>query len=177
MRIVYRKLQPGESPGYRDIRLESLKAHPGYFESSYQEQSSLSRLMFEEAIDQPQDERFVIGAFDNDHIVGICGFVPLTSSSFPRLENAGSLIQLYVKPHHRGRGIGLRLVENLVEGGFQIPGIDCIVLEVREDNQTAIWIFEQVGFVPYDPTFSTEKQSAHGSLRMIYNRVSNSAKK
>jgi ribosomal protein S18 acetylase RimI-like enzyme len=161
---------------YREIRLESLKAHPEYFESSYQEQKKLPRLMFEKAIEQPQDERFVLGAFDKDQIVGICGFVYIKNQTNAGLRNVGSLIQLYVKPEYRGMGVGLYLVEYLIEEGFQIPGIEHIVLEVSEDNQPAIRIYEQAGFVPYDAVISLGKQSTPGSLRMIHNGVSTSTK-
>ena len=133
--------------------------------------------MFEEAIEQLQDDRFVLGAFDKDQIIGICGFVSIKTQTNAGLRNIGSLIQLYGKPDYRGMGIGLHLVDYLIEEGFQIPGVGHIVLEVTEDNQPAIRIYEQAGFVSYDPVFLPGKQSTPGSLRMVHNGISNSSKK
>ena len=76
MKISYRKLGSAETRQYREIRLESLKLHPESFGSTFEEQSKLPKLMFEKALEQPVDDRFVIGAFDQKVLIGICGFIP-----------------------------------------------------------------------------------------------------
>ena len=76
MKISYRKLTANDAVQYRAIRLESLKAHPESFGSTYAEQSRLPKLMFEKALEQPVDARFVIGAFEHDDRPGICDFIP-----------------------------------------------------------------------------------------------------
>ena len=76
MKISYQKLTANDAAQYRAIRLESLKAHPGSFGSAFAEQSQLPKLMFEKALEQLVDARFVIGAFDHDELTGIFGFIP-----------------------------------------------------------------------------------------------------
>ena len=105
--------------------------------------------MFEAALEAPVDERFVMGAFAQTELIGICGFVPFVSEELQTLRKAGSLIQMYVKPAYRGKKIGLGLVKALTQEAFALPNIDQIVLEVKADNLGAIRVYEQAGFVTY----------------------------
>ena len=106
MKFSYRKLATVESKAYREIRLESLKAQPESFGSSFEVQSKLPKLMFEEVLERPFDDRFVVGAFDQDALVGVCGFVPFALEGFQEFKNVGTLIQMFVKPSCRGRKVG-----------------------------------------------------------------------
>ena len=96
MEIAYRRLDRADAAQYRAIRLESMKAHPESFGSGYEQQSKLPKLMFEKALEQPMDDRFLIGAFDQHELIGICGFVPLASFQ-PELAGVGEIIQVYVR--------------------------------------------------------------------------------
>jgi ribosomal protein S18 acetylase RimI-like enzyme len=150
MPISYRKLASVDSRSYREIRLESLKAHPESFGSSFEEQSKLPKLMFQKALEQPVDDRFVMGAFDQQVLVGICGFIPFVFDDHHDLGNAGTIIQMYVKPAYRGRKIGLNLAQATIQEAFKISGIEQIVLGVREGNMSAIRVYEQAGFRTYN---------------------------
>jgi RimJ/RimL family protein N-acetyltransferase len=167
MKIVYRKLLPSESAQYREIRLESLKAHPDSFGSSYQDQSRMPKLMFEKAIEQPYDSRFVIGAFEQKELIGICGFVPFTLDFFHDLEEAGTIIQMYVKPAYRGRKIGLDLVKAVIEEAFKLLGITKIVLGVKEDNMNAIRVYKKAGFLTLNATEITTADKMESLRKMI----------
>jgi len=163
--ISFRKLAPSDSAHYREIRLESLRAHPESFGSDLEAQSRLPKLMFEQAIEQPVDERFVIGAFDREDMVGICGFVPFA----PDLENAGTIIQTYVRSAYRGRKIGLGLVQAVLDEAFTNPGIEQIVLEVKEGNKRANRVYEQAGFRTYEAG-GREAEVQEGDRMMIIGR-------
>jgi ribosomal protein S18 acetylase RimI-like enzyme len=149
MEITYRKLRADDAKPYREIRLESLKAHPESFGSTFEEQSKLPKLMFEKALEQPVDERFVVGAFDHAKMIGICGFVPFALDEALDLEHAGTIIQMYVKSTYRGQRIGLGLVQMTVREAFKVPGIEQVVLGVKEGNLSAIRVYEQAGFETY----------------------------
>jgi RimJ/RimL family protein N-acetyltransferase len=150
MKISYQKLVADDSKEYREIRLESLKTHPESFGSTYEEQSKLPKLMFEEALEQPFDERFVIGAFDQKELIGICGFIPFVPDKDLDLSHAGTIIQMYVRATYSGRKIGLNLVNATVREAFKIPDIEQIVLGVKEGNISAIRVYEQAGFKTYN---------------------------
>ena len=156
MKISYQKLEPVDSKQYRNIRLESLKLHPESFGSTFEEQSKLPKLMFEKAIEQPVDDRFVIGAFDQQVLIGICGFVPFVLDNNPDLGKTGAIIQMYVKPAYSGRKIGLNLVKAVIQEAFKISDLEQIVLGVQEGNVRAIRIYEQAGFL----TYKTEESQA-----------------
>lgn len=146
MNISYRKLAPDNSKQYRAIRLESLRLHPESFGADYEEQSALPKLMFEKAIEEPVDERFVMGAIDEGDLIGICGFIPFVLYKGLELTDAGTIIQMYVKAAYRGRKIGLGLVKAVVEEAFKLPEINQIVLGVMTGNKSAIRVYEQAGF-------------------------------
>jgi RimJ/RimL family protein N-acetyltransferase len=170
MKISYRKLLPDDSHQYRTIRLESLKAHPESFSSNYEEQSKLPKLMFEKAIEEPYDDRYVIGAFHKKELIGICGFVPFTLDTFPDMVNVGTIIQMYVRAAYRGRKIGSNLVKTLVDEAFKIPDIRQIVLGVREENTSAIRVYEGAGFLTFNPVGIDPEDNNIGFRQMIFRR-------
>ena len=170
MEITYRKLGINDAKAYRKIRLESLKAHPGKFGSSYEEQRKLSKLMFEDALEHPVDDRFVIGAFDQDELVGIFGFIPFVPESFLSLENAGALIQMYVSSTYRGKKVGFNLTTAVINEAFRIPGIEKLVLGVRQDNLSAIRVYEQAGFQSFHSEMTHKQDPNSGFLQMVFEK-------
>jgi ribosomal-protein-alanine N-acetyltransferase len=149
MTISYRKLGPGDGARYRQIRLESLKTDPEVFGASYEEQARMPKLMFEAAIEEPVDERFVVGAFDGEDLVGIFGYVPFAMDESLGAGHLGTLIQMYVRPAYRGQKIGLGLTKAVLEEAFKDPEIKQIVLGVKEGSVGAIRVYKEAGFRTY----------------------------
>ena len=116
--------------------------------------------MFEKALEEPTDARFVIGAFDGDALIGICGFVPLVWDAFRDFANTGTLIQMYVRAAYRGKKIGLGLAQAVLQEAFQIPGIDRILLTVVPDNSNAIRVYEQASFKVASPAKELSPENA-----------------
>lgn len=152
MTITYRKLAADDAQRYREIRLESLKLHPESFGASFEEQRQMPHLMFEQALKAPIDDRFVIGAFDRQRLVGICGFIPFVQEDPLEMKGTGVIIQMYVKSAYRGRKIGLGLIEAVVDEAFQIEGLNHIMLSVKKANRRAIRVYQQAGFQPFQPS-------------------------
>jgi RimJ/RimL family protein N-acetyltransferase len=167
MKIVYRKLASVEARQYREIRLESLRVHPESFGSTFEEQSKLPKLMFEKALEQPVDDRFVMGAFDQTALIGLCGFLPFVPDNYQGFNNTGTIIQMYVKPAYRGRKIGLGLVKAVIRQAFRISDIEQIVLGVKAGNMAAIRVYDQAGFLTYKAEDSEEEGSHVGFRTMI----------
>ena len=147
--IKIRKLSLGDSGQYRKIRLVSLKEHPESFGATYEEQRLLPKLMFEKALERPVDDRFVVGAFDQEELIGICGYLPFVPNEVLDLSRAGIIIQMYVRSTYSGRKIGLNLTQATIREAFRAPDINQIVLGVRTGNIPAIRVYEQAGFQPY----------------------------
>jgi len=172
MTMTYRKLAAADSKQYRAIRLESLKAHPESFGSGYEAQSKLPKLKFERVLEDPDDDGFLIGAFDQVQLVGICGFLPFIPGEEYDLEHTGVLIQVYVRAAYNGRKIGLNLVNATLAEAFKLPQIDQVLLEVKEGNMSAIRVYEQAGFVTYHAVGQDGEVINDGTRRMIINRES-----
>ena len=146
MPIFFKKLQPKHTLSYRQVRLECLKNYPNYFGSNYEHQATLPQLYFEKIIYEQPSDKFIVGAFDGETLIGTCGFVQRSQN---RCQHRGDIIQMYVQAAYQGKKIGLRLLKATVEEAFKIPEMEQIVLDVIANNIPANRIYEQVGFVEY----------------------------
>jgi ribosomal protein S18 acetylase RimI-like enzyme len=143
MNISYRRLTPLDSKIYRETRLESLKLYPDNFGSNYEEQKALPKLAFEQFIEQQVPDKFIVGAFAQEKLVGLCGFF----SDFDKIKmKQGQIIQMYVKPEFQGNKIGLNLLRATIGEAFKLPHITTIILEVKTENEHATQLYEKAGF-------------------------------
>ncbi len=143
MNITYQTLKPSHAKQYRQIRLESLKNFPDNFGSSYEEESMRDKLAFETYIEQQTKDKFIVGAFDGEALIGICGFA---GDNNKKSRHRGTIIQMYVKPAYSCKGIGLQLLQTTIDEAFKIPGIEQLVLGVITSNDSANKIYEKAGF-------------------------------
>lgn len=147
MTISYRKLTVAETKAYRSLRLEALKRHPQSFGSTYEEQRTLPKLRFETVLEEELENYFMMGAFDDQKLIGICGFVPFSLKDDERDETTGTIIQVYVKGAYSGQKVGAGLMQATVAAAFTQPKIEEVILEVRRVNMPAIRTYERAGFV------------------------------
>lgn len=153
MAVSYRVLEPKDSSDYRRIRLKSLKEHPDIFTAKYEEQVQLEKLYFERQIEMNSQEAFMAGAYNDGCLVGICGF--LAKSDY--FDDAGTIIQMYVLPEWRNRGIGHGLVQLIKDIVAKKKTLTRIVLEVSQTNDAAIHVDEGSGFKKSGPSNQVEK--------------------
>lgn len=142
MKYLIRRLKPSESSIYRAIRLEALKSYPEYFGASYAEQSRLEKLYFERIIEENSSRGIMMGAFFNEELIGICGVTFETKI----LQNAGEIIQMYVKKKHQGNKIAKDLIERLFDHVKQRKEVKFLVLGVDKNNIPAIKTYNNCGF-------------------------------
>ena len=142
--IEFRKLKPGESHKYRVLRLESLQKFPNSFGSKYEVESQKSKLAFENFIEESNPDCIVIGAIQNDKLVGICGFYRYQDQ---RARHRGEVIQMYVQQEYQGKNIGYQLLKKTVATGFEFDNLEQIELQVMADIVAANRIYERLGFV------------------------------
>src|SRR5256885_1139939 len=113
--VSIRKMLAHESAAYRAERLASLQHYPAFFGTTYNEEAALPVLPFEHFIQQQHPSNFMLGAFLDNHLCGICGFKREARRS---ARHRGELVQLYVAPTATGRGIGRQLVAGVVSEAF-----------------------------------------------------------
>ena len=143
MNIHYRKLLPADSTSSREVRLDALKKFPENFGSSYEAESAKPKLAFEIVIEQQGGSNFMIGAFDEDKLIGICGFAQETG---PKIQHRGLIIQMYIRPEYQGKGLGLQLLQTTINEAFKIPEVEQLALGVITHNLGATKIYERAGF-------------------------------
>jgi len=146
MRIHYRKLLPTDAKEYRKIRLECLEKYQENFGSTFQEERTKPKLAMEESIEQQTNGKFVIGVFNGEELIGICGF-----SQEPRAKtrHIGTIIQMYVRAEYSGKGIGLELLKTAIYEAFKMTEIEQLLLGVVATNKSANKTYEQAGFQQY----------------------------
>jgi len=82
---------------------------------------------------------FLYGLFAGDRLLGY--------SVFWVLDEQAHLVNLAVDPDSRGRGYGRTLLFHALRTAYR-RGADRLHLEVRENNQPAIALYRQFGFLP-----------------------------
>jgi ribosomal protein S18 acetylase RimI-like enzyme len=139
MNIEYRTLLPYESKIYRTIRLESLKEFPESFGARYEEALEIEKFRMENDIENQLLERFVVGAFSDNELVGICAFVK-------EEEHTGHIYQMYIKEDFQGKNIGFGLIQEVVKEANTRFNPITIVLEVTHNNTKAYQLYKKFGF-------------------------------
>jgi len=136
----------GDVKLYRELRLECLKIFPENFGSVFEVEVAKPKLYFENHIEEQPIGKFMIGAFDGEKLIGVCGFVQETGL---KEKHKGSAIQMNVLPQYHGKGVGLGLLQTVVDEAFKIPEVEQVLLAVVNTNIAAIKTYEKAGFKEY----------------------------
>jgi RimJ/RimL family protein N-acetyltransferase len=143
MPVMIRKLQSHESAVYREVRLACLKKVPQYFGSTYDEEVLNPKFMFETFIETDSPDHVMFGGFDLERLIGITGFNRMARQ---RAMHRGEIVQVYVDSNYRGQNIGEKLIRQALDYAFHLEGIEQVQLSVIAGNQTAIRLYEKLGF-------------------------------
>jgi RimJ/RimL family protein N-acetyltransferase len=138
--IEIRKIPPGEAELFREIRLEALRSNPEAFGASFDVESAKPVDWFAERLASFD----VFGAFHATDLLGIAGFAIRDS---PKLAHKGFLWTMFVRPHARGRGVGRRLVEAVIDRARQ--SVEILQLTLVSENAPARRLYRSLGFVEY----------------------------
>lgn len=166
MNINYRLLLPHESKNYRTIRLESLEKFPEAFFASYEESLKIEKFRLETDIEHQAQDRFVLGAFADAELIGICSFVKDEN-------NAGNFYQMYVKEEFQGKNIGLGLIQAVIDEARKRFNEISIFLEVVHNNEKAYHLYKKTGF---SEIVNDSREQENGSKKMYLNTTDQSMK-
>jgi ribosomal protein S18 acetylase RimI-like enzyme len=125
------------------VRLACLKNVPQFFGSTYEEEVLNPRFQFESFIEEQTPDHVMFGAFDGEHLIGITGFNRMARQ---RAMHRGEIVQVYVDSNYRGQNIGEQLIRRALDYAFTLDGIEQVQLSVIASNQTAIRLYEKIGF-------------------------------
>jgi RimJ/RimL family protein N-acetyltransferase len=143
MQIIYRKLKSNEAQVFRRIRLECLQNFPENFGTIYEDEVVKPKLYFEEIIEQDSADVFFFGAFIDNELIGIAGFV---RGNRTKTRHRGEIVSMYVNPNFHGKRVGENLLRELIKSAFDSEGLESIELTVVADNASAAKLYEKIGF-------------------------------
>lgn len=149
------RLGSGDVDAYRAIRLEALHDAPEAFGADYDAAAEKSADHFRALL----ETLAVFGGFDAAGALdGIVAFVRLEGAKY---RHRGEMVSMYVRPAARGTGLGLALIETLLDHARH--HVLQVHLGVGTYNQPAIRLYRKAGFAIY----GTEPRSLFVNGRFI----------
>ncbi len=139
-----RQLEIPDAAVYRELRLRGLREHPDAFTSSFEEENLRSLADTEKRL-SPNSETVMWGAFVDGTLAGVVGMTRET-----RLKNRhkATLVAMYVAPEFGGQGLGLALVQTVIQAA-QAARLELLVLTVTDTNKQAAALYARAGFASF----------------------------
>lgn len=148
--IHIRPIEENDFDEFVRLRSEALKTAPESYGSDYEHYHSLSPFdkehSFSRLLNYPFN--FALGAFTNDNsLVGLAGF---SSRHYNKKQrHKGYLWGIYVSEQYRGKGIATQLVTTMFDIAREETFCEHIRLTVASDNEQAISLYTNLGFIKY----------------------------
>ena len=147
--IIVRALGAADAQAYREIRLEALRQEPDAFASSHEEESARPIEFFRDRL-AGKSGGIVFGAFDTASPGGeIAGTAGGVREDRLKTRHILLLVGVYVRPIHRGRGLGERLVGRVLQHARELGDIRVVQLKVAIENRPACALYERMGLTVY----------------------------
>ena len=143
--VLIRELAPDDAAAFQELRLHGLQESPSAFAGSYEDECDIPLATIAERL-APQPDRCVLGAFDEQRLIGLLG---LKREGARKLAHKAFLWGMYVNPAVRRCGTGRQLVAEALARAAAMPGVRQVNLGVNASNIAAIRLYEAMGFVAY----------------------------
>ena len=137
---MIRRLGPADAAAFADIRLEGLRLAPDSFGSEFEIERAWPLAKFAERLTSST----VFGFEDAGDLLGVAGFVAQSQRKF---RHRGDLWGMYVRESARGRGVGARLVEAVIDHARD--RVKQLHLHVATTNRAAAALYQKYGFRRY----------------------------
>lgn len=128
------------------LRLEGLQNDPVAFGSSWEEEQTRTPESVGPRLRAMPDGNFVVGAFQDERLIGITGFV---RSDRPKTRHKGFIWGVYVTPEARGKGVARALLTSVLERARGYADLDQITLSVSVTQAPARRLYASLGFEVY----------------------------
>jgi len=91
------------------------------------------------------DESAIYGGF----APGLVASIGIYREDRPKTRHKMHVWGAYVAPPHRGRGLGSRLLETVIEHARAVPGVMVLHISVTDAASAARHLYERAGFEPW----------------------------
>lgn len=132
--------------------MESSRDSPASFRATEEEMRAEPIETFRKQLTGQAGKLVFIGAFESNVLVGVAALFYLESQKLSHKAVVGSV---FVKPHHRQKGVGRGLMSELLSIAKEDKSLKQLNLTVIKDNERAIRLYEDLGF----SIFGTEPNS------------------
>ena len=137
--VNVRRLVPDDAEAVRAVRLEALANHPENFGADHDAEAAQPLDWWRARMAHPAGAGF--GAWIDGELAGIISF---GAEQEPKHRHQGGIGSFYVRPGHRGQGVGDALMAAaLAEATTRV---EQVVLTVTASNAGAIGLYERHGF-------------------------------
>ena len=143
MIFAVRRLGPADAEAFRTLRLFALVTAPAAFASSPEEESVLSIETVRTRLPLTGPNA-VFGAFADDELVGIAGFV---LNEKAKHRHKGLMWGVFVSPRWQGHGLGASLVRAVIAHAADHARV--VQASVLMSNEVARKLYRALGFEPY----------------------------
>lgn len=144
--VVLRVLGPADLDAYLALRREALTSAPLAFGESVEEHDARNVEHERARLAADDADTYVLGAFVGDRLLGMAG---ITRGPRRKSWHRAAIWGVYVAADLRGRGVGRRLVEELLARAARRPGLEAVWLTVTSTQAAARATYRTLGFVPF----------------------------
>jgi RimJ/RimL family protein N-acetyltransferase len=128
---------------YRELMLEAYEHAADAFTSTAEARRAEPLSWWVKRIGSRDGLTRAFGAWDHEALVGS---VALEFSSKPKTRHSALILGMYVRPTHRGRGVGTELLRAVAEAAAQRPEVRTLALTLTEGNAAALRLYMAAGF-------------------------------
>ncbi len=144
--MKFRFLTADDAAEWSTLRLEALRQDPEAFGSSEEDHSLLTLDEIGRRLDPGTGDSFAIGGFENGRLAGMAGFM---RDKGPKRRHKGMVWGVYVTKAQRGKGVGRKMLQMLLERVMLTEGVEQVLISVATTQTAASALYRSLGFRPF----------------------------